>query len=314
MDNKRMTLNEFGKALEDELDFDFSVSEKRIESLDEFDKELMARFNSGEGRIFYRGERINDISRPLVPTILRNRKELLKNGERFINITSDFLIDYYKSNGNCFGFYNSTFGKAGKYRLYEFCAFSQHYYNSSPLIDFSKSLYVAMSFALKGRAVFDDDCVIYTVEISDNDSYTTDPVTAECWLNDLKITIYNTLDERMKPRIITPELFKEMRESADARAKAASPKAKLIDIPTNDLMKFQKGVFLLLTDYSLVYRSYLTKNIRNDFKVTKYIISKDICPALVKTVSRDAPWYEYDSLLDVKKEIKKVLDLGYDGV
>ena len=56
MDNKRMTLNEFGKALEDELDFDFSVSEKRIESLDEFDKELMARFNSGEGRIFYRGE------------------------------------------------------------------------------------------------------------------------------------------------------------------------------------------------------------------------------------------------------------------
>ena len=97
MDNKRMTLNEFGKALEDELDFDFSVSEKRIESLDEFDKELMARFNSGEGRIFYRGERINDISRPLVPTILRNKKDLLKNGERFINITSDFLIDYYKS-------------------------------------------------------------------------------------------------------------------------------------------------------------------------------------------------------------------------
>ena len=314
MENKKMTLNEFGKALEDVLDFDFSVSEKRIESLDDFNNELMSPFNTDDKMIFYRGERINDISRPLVPTILRNRKDLFKSGERFINITSDFLIDYYKNNGNCFGFYNSIFGKAAKYRLYEFCAFSQHYYNSSPMIDFSKSLYVAMSFALKGRSVFDDDCVIYTVEINDKESYTTDLVTAECWLNDLKITVYNTLDERMKPRIITPENYKEMKESAEARAKAPSPKAKLIDIPTNDLMKFQKGVFLLLTDYSLVYRSYLTKNIRNDFKVTKYIINKEICPELVATVSRDAPWYEYDSLLDIKRGIKKVRDLGYEGV
>ena len=58
--------------------------------------------------------------------------------------------------------------------------------------------------------------------------------------------------------------------------KRTSPTGKLIDIATNDLMKFQQGVFLLLSDFNLVNRLYLTKNVRNSFKITKYILSKGL--------------------------------------
>ena len=65
------------------------------------------------------------------------------------------------------------FGKADQYHLYDICAFSQHYMNSSPLIDFTKSPDVALSFALKGKEAADNDAIIYTVEITNEDNYTT---------------------------------------------------------------------------------------------------------------------------------------------
>lgn len=45
-----------------------------------------------------------------------------------------------------------------------------------------------------------------------------------------------------------------------------------IDVPTNTRMKFQQGVFMLLTDFQLFNDTYLTKNIRDSFEINKYII------------------------------------------
>ena len=41
------------------------------------------------------------------------------------------------------------------------------------------------------------------------------------------------------------------------------------DIPTNDLMKYQQGVFLLLNNFSLVDSMYLTKSVRRGFVITQ---------------------------------------------
>ena len=46
-------------------------------------------------------------------------------------------------------------------------------------------------------------------------------------------------------------------------------------------MKFQQGVFMLLTDFQLFNDTYFTKNIRDSFEINKYIIDKEICPVLV---------------------------------
>lgn len=303
MENKRVTINEIEKALYNELDFDFSINEKIVENIYEFEKQLWIPFRNGE-RVYYRGERINSPERPLIPTLFRSREKLIKEGEYFVNIDSDKLIELYKSKGSYLDFYNSSFGKASKYNLYDFCAFSQHYFDYSPFIDFTKSLWVSLSFATKGRETIPDDFVIYTLEISDDECCTSNPVTAECWLNDFKVTVFNNPEKIAMPRFGFASI-KALREAIDSKILTSSPQAKLIDIPTNDLMKFQQGVFLMLTDYSLISKSYLTKNIRNDFKVTKYVINRDLASDIVKLIEKEAPWYTYDCLLDIKKGIRK---------
>lgn len=287
--------------IEDSLDFDYSVGEIYIDSMEAFQNELMNPFKDPTRHIYYRGERVSQLNRPLLPTMYRDKETLLKGNGYHVEVDSDYLLDYYKSYGGYVDLYNATFGNAGKYRLYDLCAFSQHYLNNSPLIDFTKSLYVALSFGLKEKTAFEDDGVIYAVEIEDfNNNYTTDKVVAECWLNDYHVSVYDFSRSEDSP---------EMR-AAKAKAQRTSPTAKLIDIATNDLMKFQQGVFLLLSDFSLVNRLYLTKNVRDSVKIKKYILSKDICADLVAMVANDTPWYRFSQLLEIKDGIHSAMALN----
>lgn len=308
MANKLTTLNSLEKALEHELDFNFRINEKRIATVDEFNRSLKEPFYKNEGNIFYRGERINSPKRTLTPTLLRHSDEIFKNGEVIVNIDYEYLLNFYREKGAYLDFYRYIFGTASKYRMFEICSFSQHYLDMSPFIDFTKSLFVAMSFALKNRDVFTDDIVIYTVEIDDKEHYTDDIVTAECWLHDYKVTMINSPENVVKGRKGGISAFKESIEAIEARSKATSPTAKFIDIPTNDLIKFQQGVFMLLTDYSMFYDAYLTKSIRENFHITKYIISKKICPELLDIIAAEAPWYQYECLLDIKKAVSKATE------
>lgn len=310
MANKLPSLNTIEKVLEHELDFDFRINEKRIDTVEEFNSLLKEPFYSSSGKIFYRGERINNPKRTLTPTLLRHKEEIFKNGEVLVNIDYDYLLNFYRSKGAYLDFYRYIFGTASKYRMFEICSFSQHYLDMSPFIDFTKSLFVALSFALKQREKYDDDIVIYTVEIDDEEHYTNDIVTAECWLHDYKVTVFNSPENVVKSRkgIIGMPSVAESIEAMETRSKGTSPTAKFIDIPTNDLIKFQQGVFMLLTDYSLFYDSYLTKSIRENFHIVKYVINKDICRDLLDVISNEAPWYQYDCLLDIKKAVSKITE------
>ena len=308
LETKLHSLDSIGKALEHELDFNFSVSENKINTLEDFNSMLKEPFYNSKRKIFYRGERINSPERRLIPTLLRKNDNIFRQGESIVNIDYDFLLNYYREKGAYLDFYRYVFGKASKYRMFEICSFSQHYLDESPFIDFTKSLFVALSFALKDRSVFDDDIVIYSVEIDDDENYTDDIVTAECWLHDYKVTVFNSPEKIMKQALgtIKPFKSKEFLEAANERAKSTSPTAKFIDIPTNDLIKFQRGVFLLLTDFTMFYNSYLTKSIRDNFKIVKYVINRDICLDLLDVISNEAPWYQYDSIYDINKAITKV--------
>lgn len=93
------SIDAIGKALENQLDFDFSVNEKKISTVEDFVKYIKEPFYSKDKTIFYRGERINDPLRPLIPTLVRNREALFSAGETVKNIDSKFLLDFYKSKG-----------------------------------------------------------------------------------------------------------------------------------------------------------------------------------------------------------------------
>lgn len=310
-DRLKNRLGEIENKITDRVDFDYSAVSKRINTIDEFNSEILDDFLCGK-QLFYRGERINSPKRNLLPTLYRSNNNLFNYSDLgIVHIDSDFLIKYFSSLGSFIDVFNNTMGKADRDNLYELCAFAQHYLNVSPLIDFTKNLYTSLSFALKDREIFDDDIVLYTVELKREDDYTDDINIANRWLRD--IDVYVSGFEEKEVRKIIKEIIenKDLIMSDDFRRhmeqinKNPLPTAKLIDVPTNTRMKYQQGVFLLLTDFQLFNVKYFTKNIREHFTVTKFIISKEICPKIVAMINDNAPWYCYKYLMNVDTVFKK---------
>ena len=88
--------------LEDKFDFDYSVGEVFIDSMETFRRELLEPFRDKERHIFYRGERVGGLNRPLLPTMYRNKSTLMRDGGHCVEVNADFLLDYYKSYGSFF--------------------------------------------------------------------------------------------------------------------------------------------------------------------------------------------------------------------
>ena len=300
-----------GEILEKELDFDFHLDKKRITSVSEFEENLLKPYLQGE-RIFYRGERKDDITRPLLPSIFRKKEFLFSSANRVNLVNADFLYSYYSKLGDYLKLYESIVGKADVNKMYSFLAFSQHYLGISPLIDFSKSPYSALSFALKDREEYKEDILIYTLEIKDDSDYTNSIETADRWIKDYSVLVFRDITRLdIESPFEALEDYKTILENAKGKKSPFdmnTPSAKLIDVPTNDLMRYQQGVFLLLDDFSLVGKQYLTKKIRDDFNVKKWLISKDICPELYKMLLDENPYYSYKYITNlnlIAQSIKK---------
>lgn len=323
MQKEDILRSQFIARLEDALDVNFGVSEIEIDTLEKFNEELYVPFLQGSG-VVYRGERIHSQQRRLIPTLLRQKASELKELEieKSLNISGRYLFDMYVAKERFYEVYNLLYGDTDRYKMYNMTALAQHYLDLSPFIDFTKSLYVSLSFAIKGRASAEEDFVIYTVRDSSGKNSSSDIEQANKWLEGYNVNVINVilsnhikkrnqirkpfdiksageLIEELKSRDIASE-FKRYEESA----LSLSPSAKLIDIPTNDLMKFQQGVFLLLDGFNLIDSRYLTKDIREDFEIKKYIVNKDLIPELNKIIENEAPQYIYDRLLNISAAVR----------
>lgn len=322
--------------LSDVFDSTYSSVKIKINTAEDFYDKIYVPFKNGEN-LFYRGERINQRSRRMIPTLLRNQDELFEGDEDIVlKLDNDFLYDFYKTLQPFSDIYEKTMGKIEKDHMHDTLAFAQHYLDISPYIDLTKSLYVALSFAIKGREIVNDDIVLYTLyDIGENDS-TTDKDIANQWINEYNVTLIKISEngqlakEIMKKRKIhlqkpgnyTDFLKKLFEQSKHAdfknflQSQAAvkkiediymqiTPDAKLIDVPTNDLMKYQQGVFLLLNNFAMVNSKYFTWNVRQSFEIKKYIISASLCEKILRLIEQDAPYYSYGNLLDISKALKE---------
>lgn len=311
--NDRTVPGRIRKRLEDALDVSFAVAQVQISTMVEFEALLFAPFAAQEN-IFYRGERICSPKRRLVPTYLRTPQRMeMQAGKIFTHITGQTLFDFYTEKKAFCSVYETLYGKPNIDCMYPMLAFAQHYLDISPFIDFSASLYVALSFALKGRQVFEDDIVIYTAfDIGDDDT-TCDEEQVNRWLSEYSVGIVHTetaedvrllFDAYQKQTGTTPAALLRNPKEMEILFNSVSPTAKLINIPTNDLMKYQQGVFLLLNNFCLMDAAYFTKSVRQSFVIKKFVISKDICPKLLKLLEDKAPQYRYRCLLDIAEAVK----------
>ncbi len=306
--------NRIRKKLEDTFDYNYSMSEINISTIEEFNENLYLPFINNE-KIYYRGERINSPARPLIPTLLRDTDCFRPDyDDGIVYINSKKLYSFYRSKTNFINVYNTVNGDFDINSMYKMMAFAQHYLNVSPLIDFSKNLFVALSFALKNKTSFDEDPIIYTVYDIGDDDTTSDINEVNEWLNNYHVAILDeTLLEAFKTKALNikkPEALEIAKYKASEMANAVKivnhmyPTAKLIDIPTNDLMKYQQGVFLLLNNFTIVSFKYLTKSVRKSFIVKKYVLNKEICPYLQGFLQEKAPHYKYNCLLSIAKAVK----------
>ncbi len=296
--------------LQDAFDVSYDVTQIRIDSFDDFEKELLTPFLRSSG-VFYRGERICSPSRRLLPTFLR--QEALSSDELYTHIDAKALFDFYTGKKAFTDVYTTLYGAPDPENQYKMLAFAQHYLDVSPFIDFSASLYVAMSFAMKGRTEFADDIVIYTAfDIGDDDT-TTDENEVNEWLSRYNVGIVRAeskeeflklLASRRKSSDEIGNPLLSAQKTLESLLNGVSPTAKLVNIPTNDLMKYQQGVFLLLNDFCLMDTAYFTKAVRQSFVIKKYVIDKAVCPKLQKLLQDKAPQYRYQCLLDISEAVK----------
>lgn len=287
------------RKIESELDFDFRADMVKIETIDDFDSLILKPYQDGK-QIFYRGERKNSLSRPLLPTLYRNRELLFDNSKKVSLVNAQTLYSVYNKSTDYFKLYEKIIGKIDIDEMYSFLAFSQHYFGLSPLIDFTKSIYVALSFALKDRQSYDDNILIYTLELNSQNDYTNSIAVANEWINDYSILLFRDIDKSiLNNHLENPlDVISDYKKIADSfkghnLLELNAPTAKLIDVPNNDLIKFQQGVFLLLDDFSLLGKNYLTKKIRDEFSLKKWIINKEICPELLDMIISREPYYQY---------------------
>ena len=300
--------NRLAERLEDELDFDYNVDIERIDTIYDFEEKLFIPFKDGKRR-FYRGERRDSITRPLIPTIFRNKDSFFDNGKSVILVDSRCLYDFYKTKSGFFDFYEEVIAPVNHDKMYDFLSMAQHYFGISPLIDFTKSLVVALSFAIKGRQNVDEDILVYELELKSTDDYTTSIDVANKWIKDYSVMVFRNVtkhDFENPIEMISNYKLIYDKFKGSSFLEMNSPMAKLIDVPTNDLIKFQQGVFLLLDDFSLIGKSYLTKKVRNDFNLKKWIINKDICPELLEWQQRESPYYSYENITDLSNVAAKI--------
>lgn len=307
--------SEFEEKISCTFDYDFSIVSQRIDDIEQFEEKIKKPYESGK-QMFYRGERTASNERGLLPTMLRNPDWFLENSDSgIVHIDAKTIFDIFDAQGDFVNLFRQTMGEVSPDKLYELCAFAQHYFNFSPLIDFTKSFYAALSFAVKDRDTYDDDIVLYEIILNDEKKdYTTDVETANKWLSELDIFI-SSVDREIKKVLAdkkpSKNLFKVREDIINDIEKIINqytPDAKIIDVPINTRMKFQQGVFLLLTDFHLHGVNYFTSDLRDDFSITKYIINKDICPEIREIIHREAPWYCYKYIMDEKAAFQASVD------
>ena len=299
------------ERLENELDFDFHLDKNKINSIEEFESKILTPLEQGK-KLYFRGERKDDLSRPLLPSIYRNKEFLFESSNMVNLVNAEFLYSFYSKLGIYLELYEKIIGKTDVKNMYPFLAFSQHYFGFSPLIDFSKSPYSALSFALKDRSEYEEDILLYTLEIKNDNDYTDSIETANKWIEDYSVLVFR---DRAKPDyesfMSMIDDYKTVAQNAKGKSNLLdmnTPSAKLIDVPTNDLMRYQQGVFLLLDDFSLMGKQYLTKKIRDEFSVKKWMINKDICPELYNMLIKENPYYAYKYITNlnlIAEDMKK---------
>ena len=217
---------------------------------------------------FFRGQ--TNYEWNLIPSMIRNLNDNVKINMNFFNkkyLTLKLKDKYYEM--------------FGKDKIdYLFLSFMQHACSYSPFIDFTKSNIIGLSFALSNPNFFNDftnkNSSLFIVSIDSNEILRSEEKINEFLQEEYQLIYLDrktlgfgeniSFKENEEEKILFLSDFKTI-------INLLTPKYKLIDLPTNDRMKYQKGVFLVF--YGCICgNDTIFYQLNNKFKLLKLKINK----------------------------------------
>ncbi len=255
--------------------YDGQISELRN---DEYNK-------TGETISYYRGH--SDYAYGVLPTMLRG----VKAPQNTI-IDYAFVANAYKQ-ASLENRYTKCIGSTMD--AYRYCAFMQHSREYSPLLDFTESINIAISFACSNISSYNTyigkDAAILEIDIPKEQVVRKEE---ECNRLIQSIDIYVCKDKLTYNSIIRgkPLMY--------CTKKDFEVIAHLIDLKTNDRMRYQKGCFLLFSKAVITGDDVLIPaGLPTCMK--KYIIPKDKKKDLYESIKKNRHEIDVEHLMDPYK-------------
>jgi hypothetical protein len=258
-------------------------TEKPLNSIDD-----IINYDKQNGTSWYRGQ--TNKNWQLVPSFFRNSKKSL------LWDWSEIYKDYQSKPSkvslikklNEIGINTSEFP-------YKTAAFIQHSIGYSPLIDFTRSPEVAISFALSNGSsmgsYYGDDACVFVLELSNCQILTDNNINVALKSSKTQVFMKNELIIRLLENLMWVNLM------------LANEKSKIdfINQPTNDRMMFQKGTFILYDNVIIigdeVYMSYEKIDFTKRHFI-KYNIDVKSKEKLYEDLMNKYPQYHQRYLLD----------------
>ena len=241
----------------------------------------------------YRGQSDHDWK--LVPTMLRNLDD---NVEVNINYLEKRYSQLQLKNK-----YDSIW-PSKKIIDYDFISFMQHACSYSPLIDFTKSHIVGMTFALSNQNIFNDfyskDGGYHIVEVDEAQVLNTKEDIDRFLQNDFKIINISSSKIYLGSKIqYESNGKKEELEiiSISRLINLLTPKYKILDLYTNDRMKYQQGMFVVFYD-CICIKGKIMYEFNHTFNHKKLSISKTRKKTLLDLIYSTYPYYTLSHLME----------------
>ena len=204
-------------------------------------------------KLYFRGQ--SNYNWSLVPSCCRN---LNYNGA--VIFETSHLIKKYIDSKKTHKFKN-VFEKDYCNNLYEFLAFMQHSISYSPLIDFTERPEVALSFALYDNSLdyFYNDAAFYIMRV--NEGYILNENNINRINNILKNYSFLSIDKGASLQsVITNPIW------SNNYLKCNGGNMYVIDIKSNDRMKYQHGVFVLFDKFIMIDG----KLVLTDYQISRF--------------------------------------------
>ena len=248
--------------------------------------------------VYYRGQTNSDWR--ISPSVLRDlNKSVVFNDNYYFKILSKAKLEDK---------YNELIRTKKSFEKYPKYAFMQHSLSFSPLIDFTKEKEIATSFALsnpaqinvlenKDSAVF--DITVYSIfKIDDLErAYTflhkefyIDVIDSDYFVLGRTYKLYeiDSCGNKIEKIIFIT--------SIDELLERLRPRFKLFDIPVNDRMKYQKGVFVCFYD-CIALRTRVCYELNEEIDLNKSIIKTSDKKEILKGIYNNRK-YDQEHLMN----------------